>query len=453
VSEFHEIGVHENFDGSRVMLNEKKKKNSCCVSLACTQLCYTPRSMKAVPPTPPISWSEQPLHVGTDHFLNDFSNVGLFSLDKNSPGFEPIPSPPVNNSEKTEAYVVVNVSEISSIDTSMFQFKAKLRMYVVWRVNIVNFGLAHLMKKAIVKKEYYSLNESEVTELLSVVPVPDLSFYNAMESKELDLPSIRVYPGGGGALMWNRGYSGVFRETFELQKFPFDVQELTIELRQDNSKTWDLFDLRVHAVMFNRQALELSEWQLLEPLVKYQFHKSTDVKLMVLRKPEYYLQNVVLVLMLCSSFALMSFVSPLSDASSRLGTSITLLLTNVAFKFATSGSLPKVTYNTRIDYFMLLNMCFLFAVALLGVFGALLQPHVDVNLNLLFFVIAVVGYTAAVSVWALSSYSIFRQNESSTRLMLPVEGKKFYQCRYANVPFMSPISMRSISIVERGTAV
>jgi hypothetical protein len=48
-----------------------------------------------------------------------------------------------------------------------------------------------------------------------------------------------------------------------------------------------MFDLCVHSVQFHRTALEMGEWDLLQPLVKRgsPAHKSTSVKMHVLRKP------------------------------------------------------------------------------------------------------------------------------------------------------------------------
>lgn len=48
--------------------------------------------------------------------------------------------------------------------------------------------------------------------------------------------------------MWNDAYSLELKQHFDLRHFPFDRHGLQIEIRQDNSLTWDKYDLTVCAV-------------------------------------------------------------------------------------------------------------------------------------------------------------------------------------------------------------
>lgn len=85
-----------------------------------------------------------------------------------------------------------------------------------------------------------------------------------------------------------------------------------------------------------------------------------DFSLYLWRKPGFYLSNVVL------PIAILTLLSPLScaiesDGSSlgtadRLGITLTLMLTAVAYKFVVASSLPQVSYQTLLDSYVL--VCF-----------------------------------------------------------------------------------------------
>ena len=51
----------------------------------------------------------------------------------------------------------------------------------------------------------------------------------------------------------------VLKESFELQQFPFDSQNLLVQLQQDNSRNWDNFDLTVCMVLLHLYLTELPE--------------------------------------------------------------------------------------------------------------------------------------------------------------------------------------------------
>ena len=72
--------------------------------------------------------------------------------------------------------------------------------------------------------------------------------------------------------------------------------------------------------------------------------------LIATRKPGYYLWNVFLPTLLLSLMALSVFVVSSGDTSDRLGVILTLVLTSVAFKFVVAQSLPKIPYNTVLDW-------------------------------------------------------------------------------------------------------
>lgn len=225
----------------------------------------------------------------------------------------------------------------------------------------------------------------------------------------LDEPAVRVYAGNGGALMWNQGYKVTFQESFELHDFPFDRQDLTMEMRLDDTRTWDVFDMRVHSVMFYKMALQHDEWKMCIPTVDYASHKSTNVAMQVIRRPGYYIRNIVSIVVMVSAFALLSFAIEITDIADRINTIITLLLTTVAFKFVIGDTLPRVNYNTKLDEFMFLNMFFLFFVGAMSVAGCLAFEWYDVKINRLLFWVSLGVKLICTLGWAVNARGTMTQ--------------------------------------------
>ena len=67
------------------------------------------------------------------------------------------------------------------------------------------------------------------------------------------------------------------------------------------------------------------------------------------RKAGFYLWNMFLPLGIIASLCFLTAVLASSEAGSRLGITVTLLLTAVAFKGTTSSLLPKISYLTYLD--------------------------------------------------------------------------------------------------------
>ena len=81
---------------------------------------------------------------------------------------------------------------------------------------------------------------------------------------------------------------------------------------------------------------------------------------MLKRKASFYLRNVVSVMLPLTLISLLSMSCAIDDVSGRLSTVLTVLLTAVAYKIILNDKLPAVSYSTKIDTFIELNMAVLF---------------------------------------------------------------------------------------------
>ena len=86
--------------------------------------------------------------------------------------------------------------------------------------------------------------------------------------------------------------------------------------------------------------------------------------MVVTREATYYLYNVCSLLSGLTALSGLAFTCDLRANGERLGVNMTLLLTAVAFKQLIAESLPKISYLTILDKWMLLCLFSLFASTL-----------------------------------------------------------------------------------------
>ena len=178
-------------------------------------------------------------------------------------------------------------------------------------------------------------------------------------------------------------FKGVCTEMFRLEMFPFDNQDLTVEVfffstGVPSSRSfgriivpetqWDPSNsLRKSSWWkYGIECNTLLEWDMFEPRVavcggqnkphRYVF------KAQVLRKYRYFTINVMAATGGISSLAFTAFAirpaNRISTTVGRLQIVAAYLLTTVAFKFVIADSLPKVSYMTVLDKYFMWTMAF-----------------------------------------------------------------------------------------------
>ena len=200
-------------------------------------------------------------------------------------------------------------------------------------------------------------------------------------------------------------------EAFDLRAFPFDVQDLNIRLRVENVSRIELAhgrsDVRVEgsgcflpdfkpltwageragggsldaAAIFRLQKGDVAGASPLKFLRMWR-SKTTHatlkpelhVVLLYQRNPTFYLVNFQVLLFAITSCAVTAWSVPFTDTNDRLALDVTLLLTIVAFKQVLAGSMPPISYLTRLDVFAFISFAFLvLATAMHATIGWLVE--------------------------------------------------------------------------------
>ena len=300
-------------------------------------------------------------------YLSQLAQVKAFAQGGSfqAPGLSPaalVPAP------RVPVWVTLGMYEFADIDLLTSKFHTRVRVYYMWPADLHARGLGRLADRAVEEGEHIKLSKDEVAEVTHALdPLPLITVYNLEEETELDSLDMRVYSLGQGqtAIMANAMYGFTCKQHFTLEDFPFDVQELLLDVRIINSRLWDTVDLIVHAVQYQKACLDVAEYDACLPKCKHVNTHTTQVLFPLKRKAFDYLRNVVGIMLPLSLISVESMACSIDDISGRLGTVLTILLTAVAFKLILADKLPAVSYSTSIDIFIELNMAVLFLTSIL----------------------------------------------------------------------------------------
>ena len=174
---------------------------------------------------------------------------------------------------------------------------------------------------------------------------------------------------------------GTFETRFKLQKFPYDTQELPIQLRNvfggvDNRQY--LLAPHPDCTSFKFKDLALDEYDVYTPpVVSLLLEKTPPVlcdvlpsaekgekhrlvfTIVLLRRPAYYHNQIVVPLHLIVTLAVLTLLE--NSHSNMVSITLTLILTAVAFRYTINDKLPPCAYQTVLDKDLNACLCCLFA--------------------------------------------------------------------------------------------
>ena len=257
----------------------------------------------------PIVTSSTPLGRGSNTFLKRLANKGAYlnraKVQANAASGETKNGAPggdgggATDEPPVPLWATLGVYDLSHIDMVASSFYIRYRVMTFFECgdahlqDLQRAGLGHLVERAVQNGEHTRLSEEEVAAVIEAMkPWPMFEVYNSIEEPTvLDAMTVQVYAREGGqdvAIMCNVMYGQVCKEVFELNNFPFDVQHLTLDLRLVDTELHNKFNLVLNAVQFETNSLELSEFQVCEPLVERVNDRRTVVELKITRKAQFW---------------------------------------------------------------------------------------------------------------------------------------------------------------------
>jgi hypothetical protein len=197
--------------------------------------------------------------------------------------------------------------------------------------------------------------------------VPHVFLVNATAQREKT--NINIMGNPDGTIHYLELFKAELTTSFYLEPFPFDSEslEMFVEPFLDERDTMTLeYDNQVAGVG-TEPFVELAQWKILGVQGTERRHaiaktgkeiSELEIDVVVQRRYRYYIWKVFLPLFAMVAIAYSAFWIKTSDYYTQISITLTAILTEIAFLFAISSSLPKVPYLTFIDAFFLMSFAF-----------------------------------------------------------------------------------------------
>ncbi|XP_061196753.1 gamma-aminobutyric acid receptor subunit alpha-2-like [Saccostrea echinata] len=322
--------------------------------------------------------------------------------------------------KKRTVYVRVVFLKVGEIDTVKEKYCADVFVQARWREPSLDF-CQHLRNTKL--DNYWD---------------PRMSVQNVIDSKKKKvLKELTFGPNEEAYIVEKRKLSGNFSEKLELGDFPFDHQYLNLIITSEipASELEFVEDTEELSTINVSCFVDVQEWSLYDyvDFVPYTETKVFSQKRNVnakfpgisvgccaVRRAGFFVWNVIVIMTLICATSFATFAVSRKLPQNRLQLSITLMLTAVTFRLTTNANLPKISYHTRLDKFILTNMFFNWLVtawhALITRFeyDEVLQETMD-NWAFVVFLISYGVFLLVFGILVLITY-VIRNNELETKL-------------------------------------
>eukprot|EP01114_Cavostelium_apophysatum_P014106 TRINITY_DN3571_c0_g1_i2.p1 TRINITY_DN3571_c0_g1~~TRINITY_DN3571_c0_g1_i2.p1 ORF type:complete len:406 (-),score=69.54 TRINITY_DN3571_c0_g1_i2:43-1260(-) len=285
------------------------------------------------------------------------------------------PDPPETEDHHT-CLVKIFINQLDALETSSEKV-------------FVDFGIQYWYKDStLVGKEGEDFDKT-------LIFVPTVEIVNAVDIEPILYPddngTYYILPqfSPHGIVNNFQRYRGIMRAPFQLREFPFDTQILRLTVR---SMTWaeDCLTFRNSTdhkaiVAMAGCCNSLKEWDLLgnPEIIEESFINPEDergysqitVELQYKRKTGFYIQNVVVLVLMILLMGLSVFFIPSDSLNDRTAISITLFLAAVAFNFVVVGVVPRISHHTYLSSYFFATYGIIVAEVVANVVSFLLWKY------------------------------------------------------------------------------
>lgn len=189
-----------------------------------------------------------------------------------------------------------------------------------------------------------------------------------------------------GTVVYRQRLMGSFASSLNLHRFPMDSQTLAIELVSHGTKSDEVllvgspkFSLG-HNPEYSIRDWEIGDMQLVadeyQPIPGAKPLSRLTISVDIVRYWKYYFIQMLVPLILIVAMSWMPFWINPEIIATRIGTSVTTVLTLIAYRFMFGSQVPKLPYLTMLDI-LLFGITMLVAVTLatLAIQSILLKNH------------------------------------------------------------------------------
>jgi hypothetical protein len=269
-------------------------------------------------------------------------------------------SPPPPENQATDVYISVVILDVDQINGVSQSFDANIYFDIRWRdPRLVHEG------------------RGEVSRSLEEIWHPRIQIVNQQRVFK-GLPEIlEVMPDGG--VTYRQRLWGTFSQPLSLQEFPFDQQDFTLQFISPGF-SFDEVNLipndELQEGVYIADELSLPDWTIdrveatAEPYLITKNDSGSPgfaVTFSAHRMVGYFVFKIIVPLVLIVAMSWIVFWIDPQQASTQISVSVTSMLTLIAYRFSIDGMLPKVSYLTRMDFFILGSTVLVFGALLMVV--------------------------------------------------------------------------------------
>jgi hypothetical protein len=273
-----------------------------------------------------------------------------------APARDPMLGPPIMH-EKMDVAVGLHILNIAEIDEVAQTFTIDAYLFERWK----DPRLAYTPENADDHLRRYAAGEFWM---------PRVEMINASSPRERFDTSFLVSP--DGTVNYTERCKAALSAKFQLKRFPFDTQTLSIIIHPFvSAETLMTFSLNDHKTWLSSELetySSLAQWKLetvLPRITRWKIFNGAEVpevrfEIAVERRSNFYVWKVIVPLSLMVVLSWAAFWIEASDLDNQLQVAVTTILTVIAFAFAISATMPRVPYLTYIDAFFLECYVFVF---------------------------------------------------------------------------------------------
>lgn len=290
--------------------------------------------------------------------------------------------------DKHVVYIEFVINRIDNIDYVRQTFEADFYLDMWWKAPYLGVSTTSTEPR-----------EVDASELLWK---PENDFQNIAEIQELSSPT---YTYINGYILAEYRYKGIFFSNMDLRSFPFDQQVLSLKM-EDAKKNADLLVYRygtpknqskkgsnielISAEIFETpldfpefKISNLAKFALINHRYEYTYNKpafcQASLSFVIQRKSGFYINKIIFgIALFVLSGALLFFIDS-TELGTRLSYGMTVLLTMIGHNYLLNESLPKISYQTILDYIIFISNGMLFLFMLIAVFIAVRNSKTKTN--------------------------------------------------------------------------
>uniref|UniRef100_A0A0G4HUB3 Neurotransmitter-gated ion-channel ligand-binding domain-containing protein n=1 Tax=Chromera velia CCMP2878 TaxID=1169474 RepID=A0A0G4HUB3_9ALVE len=268
--------------------------------------------------------------------------------------------PPKINGEPVEVQVKIGMTHFGNIDTVMQTAAIKFFFDLHW-----------------IDPSVKGLDPASVP---SYIWTPDAYVLNALGGDNKQVHPPVLLDSERGLMLQALEFETLLHNPMDLREFPFDADMVEVHMVSSEShpaedfvfSEWKEDVTSSVKCFFSKESV--AEWELRGFSVDCFVSRGgngvnySDTKLLLhlRRRSSFYIWKIVLPLVLSTAFCFSSFFFETENLTDRNATSLTMFLTTAAVLFVVGSLLPKTSFLTTIDKFVVVNLFVQFTVAVLS---------------------------------------------------------------------------------------